>query len=66
MKPPGQFKTERLTLRKPRMEDAPILFTAYMQDPEVTLYTTWRPHQYLQQAENFIKNCISAWEKEVR
>lgn len=66
MKPPEQIETERLILRKPRTEDAPILFTAYMQDPGVTLYTTWRPHQYLQEAEDFIRNCISAWEKEVR
>ncbi len=66
MKPPEQIETERLILRKPRMEDAPILFAAYMQDPEVTRYTTWSPHQYLQEVEDFIRNCISAWEKEVR
>lgn len=48
------------------MDDAPILFAAYMQDPEVTRYTTWRPHQHLQQAEDFIRSCISAWEKEIR
>ncbi len=45
MKMPEQIETERLVLRKPRMEDAFVLFTAYMQDPEVTRYTTWRPHR---------------------
>src|SRR6266545_5004717 len=66
MKPPEQIETERLILRKPRLEDAPILFAAYMQDPEVAHYTTWRPHQHLQQAEDFIRSCISAWENETR
>jgi RimJ/RimL family protein N-acetyltransferase len=66
MKLPGQIETERLVLRKPRMDDAPILFRAYMQDPEVTRYTTWRPHQHLSEAEDFIYNSIAAWEKEVR
>jgi len=66
MKPPEQIGTARLVLRKPRREDAPILFTAYMQDPEVTRYMTWRPHQQLQEAENFIHSSIAAWENETR
>lgn len=66
MKPPERIETERLLLRKPRLEDAPILFAAYMQDPEVTRYTTWRPHQQVQQAEDFIRNGMTAWENETR
>ncbi len=60
------METERLVLRKPVIGDAPILFAAYMQDPDVTHYTTWRPHQQLQEAEDFIRNSISAWENEIR
>ena len=63
---PEQIETERLLLRKPHMEDALILFTAYMQDPEVTRYTTWHPHQHLGEAEDFIRRSISAWENENR
>ena len=66
MKPPKQIETERLVLRKPHMGDALVLFTAYMQDPEVTRYTTWRPHKQLQEAENFMYSSISAWENETR
>ena len=66
MKPPEQMETERLVLRTPRLDDAPAIFTAYAQDPEVTCYLTWRPDQHLQQVEEFISGCISAWEKETR
>ena len=66
MKMPEWIETERLVLRKPCMDDAHILFTAYMQDPEVTRYTTWCPHEQLQEAEDFIHNSISAWENGTR
>lgn len=66
MKPPEQFETERLVLRKPLMDDAPVLHDAYMQDPEVTRFTAWRPHQQLNETEKFIQSCIAAWEKEIR
>ncbi len=66
MTPPERLATERLILRKPRMEDALILFTEYMQDPEVTRYTTWRPHRQLQDVEEFIRGSLSAWENETR
>jgi RimJ/RimL family protein N-acetyltransferase len=66
MKMPERIETERLVLRKPRIRDALVLFTAYMQDPEVTRYTTWRPHQQIQEAEDFIRNSITAWQNESR
>jgi RimJ/RimL family protein N-acetyltransferase len=34
--PPESFLTARLHLRKPRSEDAQLIFAAYAQDPEVT------------------------------
>ncbi len=61
-----RIETERLVLRKLRVDDAPVLFIAYMQDPEVTRYTTWRPHQQLQEAEDFVRSSISAWENGTR
>jgi RimJ/RimL family protein N-acetyltransferase len=66
MKPPERIETERLVLRKPRMEDALVLFNAYMRDAQVTRYTTWRPHRQLQEAEDFIRDRITAWENEFR
>ncbi len=66
MKPPERIETERLILRKPRMDDAPVLFTAYMQDPQVTRYTTWRPHQQLCEVEDFLRGSIAAWDSETR
>ncbi len=66
MKPPERIATERLMLRKPRVDDAAVLFAAYMQDSEVTRYSTWRPHCHLQQAENFIRDCLLAWQDGAR
>lgn len=66
MQPPEQIETERLILRKPRPHDAPVLFTAYMQDPQVTRYTTWRPHQQLRETQDFINCSISDWENGIR
>jgi RimJ/RimL family protein N-acetyltransferase len=66
MKPPERIETERLVIRTPRMDDALILFNAYMQDPEVTHYTTWRPHQQFQEAEDFVRSSIAAWKNGTR
>ncbi len=62
MKPPEKFETERLILRRPRIEDAPILFVEYMQDTEVTRYVMWRLHTNVDQTLEFLKGCISAWD----
>ena len=66
MNPPQQFETERLILRKPRRDDAPAIFRGWTQDPEVTRFLSWRPHQRLEQTETFVRNCLAAWEDEAR
>jgi RimJ/RimL family protein N-acetyltransferase len=66
MKPPEIIETERLILRQPRMDDAAAIFVGWTQDPEVTRYLVWRPHQRLEQTEAFLSSCISAWQGEVR
>jgi RimJ/RimL family protein N-acetyltransferase len=48
------------------MEDAPILFAAYMRDPAVTHYLRWRPHKELSEALDFLGECIAAWEEGTR
>ena len=50
MRPPEVLETDRLRLRVPTLEDAPEIFLQYAQDPEVTKYLTWRPHQSIETA----------------
>lgn len=66
MKPPEQIETERLILRKPRMDDAPAVFSGWVQDPEVTHFLTWRPHENIGQTESLLARGIDAWEGDVR
>ena len=62
MKPPEQFKIERLTLRRPRMDDVPVIFAAYAQDPEVTRYMTWRPHKNVEETYRIVKLMLTHWD----
>ena len=66
MKPPEQIETERLILRKPRMDDAPAVFTGWVQDPEVTYFLTWRPHENIGQTESMLTRAIAAWDGDAR
>jgi [ribosomal protein S5]-alanine N-acetyltransferase len=60
--PPEEFRTERLVLRRPRLEDADAVFANYAQDPEVTRYLTWPPHTDVSQTRFFMENRLRAWE----
>jgi len=66
MRMPEQIETERLVLHKPRLKDANAIFTGWAQDQEVTRYLTWRPHQHIDQTNEFLQGCLSAWEHETR
>jgi [ribosomal protein S5]-alanine N-acetyltransferase len=66
MQMPERIETERLLLRKPRIEDARTIFEGWAQDQEVTRYLTWRPHERSEQAQEFVQGCIHAWEGETR
>lgn len=57
------METKRLMLRVPRMEDASAIFGGWVQDRDVTRYLTWRPHQRIEQTQQFVQGCISAWEQ---
>lgn len=63
MNPPEQFQTERLILRKPRTDDAPAIFTACAQDPEVTRYMTWRPHKNVEETYSIVKLMLKLWDE---
>ena len=59
--PPESLTTTRLLLRKPRAEDAPLIFTGYAQDPEVTRYLTFRPHVDLKDAQEAVERFLEGW-----
>jgi ribosomal-protein-alanine N-acetyltransferase len=61
MKVPERIQTERLLLRKPRMDDASAIFEGYAQDPEVTRYLVWKPHQNIRETEEFLLACEQLW-----
>ena len=61
MNAPETFQTERLLLRKPRMEDAPAIFEIYAQDSEVMRYLVWKPHKNIQETEQFLLACGQLW-----
>lgn len=66
MKMPEQIMTGRLRLRMPRLNDALAIFEGWAQDSEVTRYLTWRPHQRVEQTQDFVRACLMAWENESR
>jgi RimJ/RimL family protein N-acetyltransferase len=39
------------------LEDAPELFARYTQDPLVTRYLTWRPHDTIERTREFLQRC---------
>jgi [ribosomal protein S5]-alanine N-acetyltransferase len=59
--PPESFRTARLHLRKPRLDDAPLIFATYAQDPEVTRYLTFRPHREVREAKEAVKRFLESW-----
>jgi len=63
MKPPEQIETERLILRRPRIDDAPAIFENYAQDAEVTRYMTWRPNKDLEETYHHIEQTIKLWDE---
>ena len=63
MNPPERIETERLTLRKPRRDDAPAIFSAYAQDPEVTRYMTWRPHKSVGETYRIVELMLKLWDE---
>lgn len=56
------LETERLILRKLRLEDAKDLFE-YASDKEVTKYVTWEPHKSIEDSVNLIKFTHERYEK---
>jgi RimJ/RimL family protein N-acetyltransferase len=54
---PESFETPRLHLRASRPEDAEAIFAEYAQDPDVTKYVVWKPHQNVAETRKFLLYC---------
>ena len=61
---PDEIRTARILLRKPSVGEAPLMFSAYAQDPAVTRYLTWRPHADIAETRAVIDRFLAAWEKQ--
>lgn len=59
-----EIKTERVTLRKFRKEDAQAMFETWANDERVTKFLTWEPHGTLEVTEYIIGLWINDYEKE--
>ena len=57
---PNAFSTARLVLRPVAPPDARLIFDSYAQDPEVTRFLTWRPHERIEQTQAYVAICLAA------
>lgn len=55
-----RIETKRLILRSPKESDAEPMFSNWANDPEVTKYLTWNPHESV----DVTKTIVSRWLKE--
>lgn len=59
---PPVLTTARLVLRRARDGDAERVFAGWAQDPDVTKYLVWTPHQGLDDSRAHVARCDAAWE----
>ncbi|MEM1349648.1 MAG: GNAT family N-acetyltransferase [Myxococcota bacterium] len=59
---PDTMVTERLTLRRPVLDDADAIFTRYAQDPDVTKHLLWKPHESVVDTRAFVATCMRDWD----
>lgn len=63
MAAPEEIHTARILLRKPRVADASLMFSAYAQDAVVTRYLTWRPHRDVAETRTTIDRFLAEWKR---
>ena len=61
MKAPERIETERLILRRPRLEDAEEVFARYASDAEVSRYLAWRLHRSPDTTRQFLQYSEDEW-----
>ena len=55
------LKTDRLTLRPFSLEDAPAMYKNWANDPKVTRFLTWQPHESVEATRNLLAGWISQY-----
>ena len=58
------IETSRLILRKAQVEDAEAMFRNWANDPEVTKYLTWPPHENLEVTKKLLASWVESYTKE--
>ena len=61
-RPPASFATARLAGRIPTADDAPAVFAAYANDPEVTRYLAWPAYDRVEPLAVFLREAAANWE----
>ena len=61
MKGTRELKTERLLLRRYRMDDAAVLYEKFGADPEMYRYSGWNPYASREMAEETVREFISSY-----
>ena len=56
------IETERLLLRRFRIEDAPAAYRNWMSSPVVTKYLTWPPHTSVEESRDYIQSVIDSYD----
>lgn len=58
-----EIQTERLFLRKHRIEDAEIMFQNWVTDEDVTKFLSWAPHKNVDETRQLLREWIASYEK---
>ena len=60
------LESKRLILRPWQMDDAEAMFSNWANDPEVTKYLTWNPHNNVEETKMLLSMWIEEYEKPER
>ena len=58
-----QLETERLILRRYRMDDAADMYENWVADSEVTRFWGWKPHENIEETKTLLQGWICDYEK---
>lgn len=64
MSAPPLIRTARLTLRRPRAEDAKAIFRGFASIPEATRFMSWRTHRTLDDTRAFLDFAANGWARD--
>ena len=58
------IETERLILRRAVIDDAEVMFRNWANDPEVTKYLTWPPHENIDVTKALLASWVESYKKD--